>query len=88
VQRLRTAAFGTVRWYPYNVGMIRGAYPAFAANSPLWIARYSSIVGTLPAGWSTYSFWQYASSGTFPGDQNVWNGTLARLKVLACDGTC
>ncbi|GAB3809206.1 hypothetical protein GCM10027605_43460 [Micromonospora zhanjiangensis] len=60
----------------------------FATNNPLWIARYSSSVGTLPAGWGTYSFWQYASSGTFPGDQNVWNGTLDRLKVLACNGTC
>ncbi|MCW3840998.1 lysozyme [Micromonospora yasonensis] len=60
----------------------------FAANNPLWIARYASTVGTLPAGWPTYSFWQWASSGTFPGDQNVWNGTLDRLKVLACNGPC
>ncbi|MFB9236911.1 lysozyme [Plantactinospora siamensis] len=60
----------------------------FAANDPLWIARYSSSVGTLPAGWGTYSFWQWASSGTFPGDQDVWNGTLDRLKVLACNGAC
>ncbi|MFF5174667.1 lysozyme [Micromonospora sp. NPDC000089] len=60
----------------------------FAANSPLWIARYSSSVGTLPAGWGTYSFWQYADAGTYPGDQNVWNGTLDRLRVLACNGAC
>jgi GH25 family lysozyme M1 (1,4-beta-N-acetylmuramidase) len=65
-----------------------GNYSGFAANSPLWIARYSSSVGALPAGWGTYSFWQYASSGTFPGDQNVWNGTLDRLRVLACNGPC
>ncbi|MCO1618785.1 lysozyme [Micromonospora tulbaghiae] len=60
----------------------------FAANNPLWIARYSSSVGTLPAGWSTYSFWQWSSSGVFPGDQNVWNGSLDRLRVLACNGPC
>jgi GH25 family lysozyme M1 (1,4-beta-N-acetylmuramidase) len=24
----------------------------FAANSPLWLARYGSTAGTLPAGWS------------------------------------
>lgn len=60
----------------------------FAATNPLWIARYSSSVGTLPAGWPVYSFWQWASSGVFPGDQNVWNGSLDRLKVLACDGPC
>jgi GH25 family lysozyme M1 (1,4-beta-N-acetylmuramidase) len=65
-----------------------GNYSGFAANDPLWIARYSSTVGTLPAGWSVYSFWQWSSSGIFPGDQDVWNGTLARLKVLACNGTC
>jgi GH25 family lysozyme M1 (1,4-beta-N-acetylmuramidase) len=65
-----------------------GNYSGFSANDPLWIARYSSTVGTLPAGWGTYSFWQWASSGTFPGDQDVWNGTLARLQVLACNGTC
>ena len=60
----------------------------FASTNPLWIARYSSTVGTLPAGWSTYSFWQWASSGVFPGDQDVWNGTWDRLKVLACNGPC
>jgi GH25 family lysozyme M1 (1,4-beta-N-acetylmuramidase) len=65
-----------------------GNYAGFAANSPLWIARYASTVGALPAGWSTYSFWQWASSGTFPGDQDVWNGSLARLQVLACNGPC
>jgi GH25 family lysozyme M1 (1,4-beta-N-acetylmuramidase) len=65
-----------------------GNYSGFAANDPLWIARYASSVGTLPAGWSAYSFWQWADSGTFAGDQNVWNGTQARLKVLACNGTC
>ncbi|MFF5074789.1 lysozyme [Micromonospora olivasterospora] len=60
----------------------------FAANNPLWIARYASTVGALPAGWPTYSFWQWADSGVFPGDQNVWNGSLDRLKVLACNGPC
>jgi GH25 family lysozyme M1 (1,4-beta-N-acetylmuramidase) len=65
-----------------------GNYAGFAANSPLSIARYGSTVGTLPAGWSAYSFWQWADAGIFPGDQDVWNGTLARLKVLACDGPC
>lgn len=28
-----------------------GNSAAFAGNSPLWIARYASTVGTLPAGW-------------------------------------
>ena len=60
-----------------------GNYSGFASNNPLWIARYSSSVGTLPAGWGFYTFWQFASSGTFPGDQDVFNGSSARLTALA-----
>lgn len=65
-----------------------GSYNAWSSTNPLWIARYASTVGTLPTGYSVYSFWQWSDSGTFPGDQDVWNGTLDRLKVLACNGTC
>ncbi|QBF45254.1 lysozyme [Janibacter limosus] len=57
-----------------------GGDTSFAAKSPLWLARYASAPGTKPAGWSTYSFWQYS---TTPVDQNVWNGTLARLRYFA-----
>ncbi|WP_433181343.1 lysozyme [Actinoallomurus sp. CA-150999] len=55
----------------------------FATNSPLWIAKWASSAGTLPAGWSFYTFWQYADSGTFPGDQDVFNGDSTRLLALA-----
>jgi GH25 family lysozyme M1 (1,4-beta-N-acetylmuramidase) len=65
-----------------------GNYGGFWANSPLWLARYASTPGTLPAGAPTWSFWQYSSSGPFAGDSNKWNGSLARLKVLACNGSC
>jgi GH25 family lysozyme M1 (1,4-beta-N-acetylmuramidase) len=60
-----------------------GNYSGFWANSPLWIARYASSVGTLPSGASVYSFWQWTSSGTLAGDSDVWNGSLDRLKALA-----
>lgn len=50
---------------------------------PLWVARYNSTVGALPSGWSVWSFWQYTSS---PIDQNRWNGSLDRLRVLANNG--
>ncbi|KAF8650927.1 hypothetical protein AX16_005025 [Volvariella volvacea WC 439] len=53
---------------------------SFGSNNPLWIARYASAIGTLPAGWSYTSFWQYADSGPNPGDQNIWNGDLAGLR--------
>jgi hypothetical protein len=51
-----------------------------------WVAAYASSAGTLPAGWPYYTFWQYADSGTFPGDQDVFNGALSNLQVLADNG--
>ncbi|MFI6346058.1 lysozyme [Streptomyces sp. NPDC050560] len=55
----------------------------YGGNNPLFIARYSSSVGTLPAGWATWTFWQFADSGTFPGDQDTFNGPLSGLQNLA-----
>jgi GH25 family lysozyme M1 (1,4-beta-N-acetylmuramidase) len=60
-----------------------GNYAGFADKNPLFIARYSSSAGTLPAGWEYYTFWQYSDHGTFPGDQDVFNGSYTRLRVLA-----
>jgi hypothetical protein len=37
----------------------------------------------LPAGWSFYTFWQYASDGTFPGDQDLFNGSSHQLLRIA-----
>jgi GH25 family lysozyme M1 (1,4-beta-N-acetylmuramidase) len=60
-----------------------GGYTGFAARDPLWVARYAASPGALPAGWSFYTFWQYAANGTFPGDQDIFNGSNARLRALA-----
>ncbi|GAB2742418.1 lysozyme [Kitasatospora kifunensis] len=60
-----------------------GNYGGFGATNPLWIARYDSSPGTLPNGWAYQSFWQYADSGTFPGDQDTFNGAYDRLQALA-----
>jgi GH25 family lysozyme M1 (1,4-beta-N-acetylmuramidase) len=65
-----------------------GNYSGFWANSPLWLARYAGTPGTLPAGAPTWSIWQYSSTGPFAGDSNQWNGTLDRLRALACNGSC
>src|SRR5262245_51045781 len=65
-----------------------GNYGGFWANDPLWIARYASAPGTLPAGAPFWSFWQYSDSGPFAGDSDQWNGSLANLKTLACNGPC
>ncbi|MEU9185979.1 lysozyme [Streptomyces sp. NPDC048484] len=60
-----------------------GDYAGFASANPLWIARYASAAGTLPAGWSYYTMWQYTSSGPTVGDHNKFNGTLDRVVALA-----
>ena len=62
--------------------------PAGFGDYPLWIAAYPSSptnnAGPVPTGsWSTYSIWQYSSTGPFAGDSNVWNGEYAGLKRFA-----
>jgi lysozyme len=57
-------------------------------NCPLWLAAYvSNPAPYVPAAWSTWSFWQYTSSGNVPGvsgnvDRDAWNGDLAGLNRL------
>lgn len=65
-----------------------GGDPGFAAANPLFVARYASQVGALPAGWSVYTFWQYSSTGSVPGiggnvDVDTFNGAEDRLQALA-----
>ena len=52
-------------------------------NNPLWVARYASSVGTLPAGWGFYTIWQNADHGVFPGDHDYFNGAYDRVKAFA-----
>ena len=63
-----------------------GDYSGFATDDPLWIASYGTTPSTLPGDWNTYTFWQYASDGTFPGDQDTFNGTSAQLEQFATSG--
>jgi lysozyme len=57
-------------------------------NCPLWLAAYvSDPTPYVPPAWSTWSFWQYTSSGRVPGvsgnvDRDAWNGSLSSLKNL------
>ncbi|MCZ1007504.1 lysozyme [Streptomyces lydicus] len=60
-----------------------GNSAAFGAVNPLWIPRYGSSAGELPAGWGFHTIWQYTSSGATVGDHNRFNGALDRLKALA-----
>jgi len=71
--------YSTYDWWSTCTGNNSG----FATTSPFWIAKYASSAGTLPAGYGYYTFWQYADAGTFPGDQDYFNGDLSRLQALA-----
>lgn len=66
-----------------------GDPPGFG-DYPLWVAAYpltpTNNAGAVPSSWSTYSIWQYSSTGPFAGDSNVWNGSLAQLKEFAAIG--
>jgi GH25 family lysozyme M1 (1,4-beta-N-acetylmuramidase) len=75
--------YSTTDWWTTCTGNNGG----FGSNDPLWIANYSaSHGGTLPSGWGFYTFWQYADSGSLPGDQDVFNGALSQLKAIADNG--
>jgi GH25 family lysozyme M1 (1,4-beta-N-acetylmuramidase) len=72
------AIYTSTRWW----ALCMGNDTTFGAD-PLWIARYSTSIGSLPPSWRSWAIWQYADSGTLPGDQDVFHGSLAQLRVLA-----
>jgi len=71
------AFYTSTSWW----SLCTGNSAAFSIN-PLWVARYASTVGTLPASWTFYTIWQFSDSGIFPGDQNQFNGALDRLQAF------
>ncbi|MFM9368564.1 lysozyme [Streptomyces sp. Da 82-17] len=71
--------YTSTNWWKKCTGNYRG----FAATNPLWIARYASTVGPLPAGWKWHTMWQYTANGRIVGDHNRFNGALDRVKALA-----
>ncbi|MGW7519455.1 lysozyme [Streptomyces sp. NPDC054796] len=73
------AIYTSTRWWKSCTGNSR----AFAARHPLWLADWSRSAGPLPAGWGTRTIWQYANKGKLPGDQNLFNGSMAQLRRYA-----
>jgi GH25 family lysozyme M1 (1,4-beta-N-acetylmuramidase) len=71
--------YTTMSWWRKCTGNASG----FERWDPLWIACYCRTAGALPAGYQFYTFWQYADSGSLPGDQDVFNGAYSRLKAIA-----
>ncbi|HEY7957558.1 MAG TPA: GH25 family lysozyme [Polyangia bacterium] len=54
----------------------------------LWVANWQVNCPSLPGGWSSFKFWQYADNGSVPGisgavDLDEFNGSLADLQVVA-----
>ena len=60
-----------------------GNHSGFGGTNPLWVARYASSAGTLPAGWSSYTMWQYTSTGKTVGDHDRFNGSVDQLRDFA-----
>ena len=71
--------YTTTNWWTTCTGNTS----SFSSKDPLFVARYASSAGALPAGWPFYTFWQHADSGTFPGDQDYFNGPLSGVRNLA-----
>ncbi|WP_051708764.1 GH25 family lysozyme [Micromonospora parva] len=74
----RTMIYTNTNWW----NPCTGNNATFGAN-PLFIANYSSTYKPLPAGWNQFTLWQYSDSGSLPGDQDVFNGSLSQLQALA-----
>ncbi|RKT87990.1 lysozyme [Saccharopolyspora antimicrobica] len=73
------AIYTTTDWW----NRCTGANPDFAANNPLWIARYAPQIGELPAGWDYQSIWQHGDQGPLPGGQDSFNGNTKQLRRFA-----
>jgi lysozyme len=68
--------------------------PSFASHAgtgfgsnPLWVANWGVPCPAVPAGWSTWAFWQTSDTGMVKGipsavDLDEFNGSLSQLPVL------
>jgi GH25 family lysozyme M1 (1,4-beta-N-acetylmuramidase) len=75
--------YSNTNWWNECVG---GNANGLSANDPLWLANYTGSVGAMPGTYTYATFWQYADSGTFPGDQDYFTGSEANLQTLATNG--
>lgn len=73
--------YTTANWW----SSCTGSNGSLAAGDALFIANYNGTAYPLAAGWSSYTFWQYADHGSYPADQDVFNAPQGRL-VLFADG--
>jgi len=71
--------YSTTNWW----NTCTGSNPNFGATNPLFLAHYASTPGPMPAGWGYQTLWQYSDTGTFPGDQDTFNGSTTQLSTFA-----
>lgn len=73
--------YSTFDWWNTCTGNWSGTH----TTDPFWIARYCTgcTPGTLPSGYSFWTFWQNADVGNAPGDMDVFDGAYSRLQALA-----
>jgi GH25 family lysozyme M1 (1,4-beta-N-acetylmuramidase) len=74
--------YTSAAFWSANIGSI-----SFGSD-PLYIANWGVSCPTLPPGWASWAFWQYADNGTVPGigsavDLDQFNGSLGALQALA-----
>jgi GH25 family lysozyme M1 (1,4-beta-N-acetylmuramidase) len=80
--RARTGHLAMIYTNPNWWNPCTGNNATFGAN-PLFNSGYVANPPPPPAGWATWTFWQYSDSGALPGDQDVFNGDYAALARLA-----
>lgn len=79
----RTTRWPVIYTSPAWWATCTGNDTSFGVNDPLFVTGTTSGPGTLPAGWSTATFWQSVDSGVFPGSDDWFNGTVDQLKAFA-----
>nr|WP_245880728.1 lysozyme [Streptomyces zhaozhouensis] len=65
-----------------------GNWSGMSTKAPLWVAHWTTGSPTIPAGFPTWTAWQYTDRGSVPGvsggvDRNKFNGSRERLLALA-----
>lgn len=65
-----------------------GNWTGMGSRSPLWVAHWGVSSPSIPAGFPTWTAWQYTSTGRVSGisgnvDRNHFNGSRSRLLALA-----
>jgi GH25 family lysozyme M1 (1,4-beta-N-acetylmuramidase) len=78
----RTGQLATIYTNPNWWGPCTNNDATFGAH-PLFNSGYLPSPPPTPAGWTTWTFWQYSNTGSLPGDQDVFNGDFAALTRLA-----